>query len=96
MAMNPLIEVDGDRGRGQWYFVGPFNFHGRDEPASWVAARYDEEYVKVDGVWKFQVMRARARLNTDAMMSVVNAAKADATVPTVPVAAETAPVTGKS
>jgi hypothetical protein len=77
MVMNPVIEVDGDRARGQWYNIAPFNFYDRDEPATWVAARYDEEYVKVNGVWKFQELHVRARLNTGV-------------IPTVPAEAETA------
>ena len=53
LVMNPRIEVHGDRATGQWYLVEPNTTAGR-EMAVWGAGRYDEEYVRVDGQWKFQ------------------------------------------
>lgn len=62
MVMNPIIEVDGDRARGVWYFFGPFTFRRTNE-ARWVAARYEDDYVKVNGRWKYQHLRADLRMS---------------------------------
>ncbi len=53
MVMNPIIEVDGDTGTGTWYLFQPCTFADGDR-AVWGAARYDEEYVRAGGQWKFQ------------------------------------------
>ena len=50
MTMNPIIEVDGERARGTWYFFGPFTME-KDNQALWQACRYHEVYRKVDGQW---------------------------------------------
>ena len=56
MVMNPIIEVDGDRATGVWYLFQPCTFADGDR-AVWGAARYDEEYVRVGGQWKFQHLK---------------------------------------
>jgi hypothetical protein len=61
-VMNPIIEVSGDRAKGQWYFLGPFTMRKRNN-AVWLAARYEEDYVKVNGEWKFQHLRAIGRMS---------------------------------
>ncbi|MFT7687647.1 MAG: hypothetical protein ACI9FB_003004 [Candidatus Azotimanducaceae bacterium] len=53
MVQNPIIEIDGDRARGRWYFFGMFTFYDGDA-RRWQAARYHEEYVKQDEVWKIK------------------------------------------
>lgn len=58
MAMNPRIEVDGDRAEGTWYFLGPFTFRDGNQ-AKWQAARYNEVYAKKDGEWKIKDLRVR-------------------------------------
>ncbi|MCB1683417.1 MAG: nuclear transport factor 2 family protein [Pseudomonadales bacterium] len=58
MVMNPIIEVTGDRASGTWYFFGPFTFRQGNQ-AKWQAARYVDDYVKRDGVWKFQHLRVK-------------------------------------
>ena len=63
MVMNPIIKVDGDRAVGTWYFLGPFTF-GKTT-AKWQAVRYEDDYVKVNGEWKFQHLRAHVRMATD-------------------------------
>ncbi|HKA01246.1 MAG TPA: nuclear transport factor 2 family protein [Candidatus Solibacter sp.] len=60
-VMNPIIEVDGDRAKGQWYFLGPFTFR-KGNRQMWLAARYEEDYVKKNGEWKFQHLRAIGRM----------------------------------
>jgi SnoaL-like domain len=59
---NPRIEVSGDRAKGIWYLVGPFTFH-KDNEARWIACRYEDDYVKVNGEWKYQHLRAIIRVN---------------------------------
>ena len=61
-VMNPRIEVDGDRARGIWYFLGPFTFR-KGNRARWLAARYEDDYVKVKGEWKFLHLRAIGRMS---------------------------------
>jgi hypothetical protein len=60
MVMNPIIKVDGDRAKATWYFFGPFTF-GKTT-AKWQAVRYEDDYVKVDGEWKYQHLRAQIRM----------------------------------
>lgn len=50
---NPLIEVDGDRARGKWYLFEPCTFVDGTQ-AVWGGAYYEDEYVKVNGQWKFR------------------------------------------
>jgi hypothetical protein len=60
-VMNPIIQVDGDRATGSWYFFGPFTFR-KGNRAYWLAARYQDDYVKINGEWKFQHLRAIGRM----------------------------------
>jgi hypothetical protein len=60
-VFNPRIEVDGDRARGIWYFMGPFTFR-KTSQAVWLAARYEEDYVKLGGAWRFKHLRAIGRM----------------------------------
>ena len=60
-VMNPIIEVDGDRAKGTWYFLGPFTFR-KGNRAMWLGARYEEDYVRIGGEWKFQHLRAISRM----------------------------------
>jgi hypothetical protein len=53
MVLNPIIEVSGDRATGVWYLFQPCTY-ADGERAVWGSARYDEEYVRVNGEWKFQ------------------------------------------
>ncbi len=55
-VLNRLIEVDGDRARGQWYLFQPCTF-ARTGSAIWMAGRYADDYVRVDGLWLFETMR---------------------------------------
>jgi ketosteroid isomerase-like protein len=54
-VMNPIIDVQGDTGHGQWYLFQPCTRADRNQ-AVWLAARYEETYVRVAGEWKFQRM----------------------------------------
>lgn len=48
---NPIIEVDGDTGKGTWYLLQAATFINGNR-AVWGSGRYDEEYARVDGEWK--------------------------------------------
>jgi hypothetical protein len=61
-VMNPVIEVDGDQAKGAWYFMGPFTFR-KGNRAVWLAAHYDDDYVKINGEWKFKHLRAIGRMS---------------------------------
>lgn len=58
MVMNPVIEVEGDTAKGTWYFLGPFTMTEGNQ-AKWQAARYHEDYVKVNGEWKIAHLRVK-------------------------------------
>ena len=54
-SLNPLIEVHGDRAVGKWYFFRPHTTH--ENVARWAGGYYDDEYVRDEGVWKFESIR---------------------------------------
>ncbi len=56
MVMNPIIEVDGDRAKGIWYLFQACTYAEGDQ-AVWGSARYDEEYVRLEGEWKFRNLK---------------------------------------
>ena len=53
MVLNPIIEVNGDTAKGTWYLFQTCTFAEGDR-AIWGSARYDEEYVRVNGKWMFK------------------------------------------
>ncbi len=55
-VMNPIIEVKGEQATGSWYLFQPATLAEGDQ-AVWLAARYEEDYVKVGGEWKFKHLR---------------------------------------
>jgi SnoaL-like domain len=58
MVCNPIIEVDGNRATGKWYVDVPCTLRGAERPA-WLQARYEEEYVKEAGEWKWKSITTR-------------------------------------
>ena len=56
MVLNPIIRVDGDTATGTWYLLQACTYADGDR-AVWGSARYDEEYVRVNGEWKFQNLK---------------------------------------
>ena len=55
-VMNPIIEVEGEQAKGQWYLFQPATLSEGNQ-AVWLAARYEEEYVKVGSEWKFKRLK---------------------------------------
>jgi hypothetical protein len=60
-VFNPRITVKGTEAHGSWYFLGPFTFR-KDTRQVWIAARYEDDYIKVDGTWKFKHLHAFNRM----------------------------------
>lgn len=58
MVMNPIIDVNGPTATGIWTFFGPFTFYENNQ-AMWQAARYREDYEKIDGSWKIKHLRVK-------------------------------------
>ena len=58
MVANPIIDIDGDTATGRWYVDVPCTLRAPDR-AAWLQAKYDEEYVKVGGAWKWKSITAR-------------------------------------
>ena len=52
-VMNPIIEVNGDTATGTWYLFQACTF-AKGNQAVWGAAKYEEQYTKVNGEWKFR------------------------------------------
>lgn len=50
LAHNGTAEVDGDTGRGCWY-ISEHAF--QDGTGALMLGRYDDEYVRIDGAWRF-------------------------------------------
>lgn len=55
-VINPIIEVQGNEATGIWNLIQMCTFVEGNR-AIWGSARYDEEYVKVDGKWRFKKLK---------------------------------------
>ena len=62
--MNPIIEINGDRATGVWYIMGPWTYTEKNDE-KWLALRYDDDYVKLNGEWKYQHLRLALRMVAD-------------------------------
>ena len=51
-SFNPIVEVEGDKGTGKWYFFRPHNTH--ENVARWAGGYYNDVYVRDGGRWKFK------------------------------------------
>ena len=55
LAMNGIVEVDGDRATGTWRILMPCTIvDGGKKTSRWLLGDYVEEYVRRDGVWLFK------------------------------------------
>jgi SnoaL-like domain len=61
-ALNPIIEVNGDRATAGWYLFCPYTSR-KDNAARWIAGRYEDDHVKVNGEWKYKRLRAIIRMH---------------------------------
>ena len=58
LVLNPIITVNGDKANGKWWLIMPCttNTDGTKE-AKWLAAEYDDDYIKKDGKWFFKHLK---------------------------------------
>ncbi|MEM7744005.1 MAG: nuclear transport factor 2 family protein [Pseudomonadota bacterium] len=55
LAMNFVIDVDGETAKGRWRMLMPCTMMEHGEKISrWILGDYDEEYVRKDGKWLFR------------------------------------------
>jgi hypothetical protein len=67
LVMNPIIDITGPgQATGKWRLIMPATVRLDDgsSEARWLVNSYDERYVTVDGVWKFQVMNVHINFYT--------------------------------
>ncbi len=50
----PVIKAEGNKASGHWMF---YRFVPEPSPRRWVQGRYDCEYVKENGRWKFSLVK---------------------------------------
>ncbi len=62
-GLNPEIEVNGDHATGRWYLFMPC-IVGDGNRAMWRAGIDDEEYVRVNGEWKYKSKSSTVLFNT--------------------------------
>lgn len=63
MAFNPVIDIDGDSATGKWFSI--IILASNDGRVEWGHSRYFDEYVRIDGEWKFQYTRVERRHTVD-------------------------------
>ena len=74
---NELIEIgEPPVNCGRWNFLGPFTFR-KGNRQIWLAAFYEDDFVKDDGVWKFQHFRALVRMTAPYEEGWASQAKVD-------------------
>ena len=57
MVHNPVIKIDGNNATGEWYFDVPAIYRQTNKSV-WIMGKYEEKYIKEDGVWKFLFVKA--------------------------------------
>ena len=63
--LTPLIELDGDKAKGTWYLFALFTVTYPEGPVGgWAQGKYENDYVKEDGKWKFKHLRFKFTLQT--------------------------------
>ena len=53
----PVVSVEGNKAKGHWMF---YRFLAGPSKKQWIQGRYDCEYVKENGAWKFSRMKFTA------------------------------------
>ena len=52
----PVIQVDGEQAKGHWLMYIFISEAGTGNAKRWISGRYDCEYMKMDGRWKFKTL----------------------------------------
>jgi ketosteroid isomerase-like protein len=52
----PVVSVEGDKAKGHWMF---YRFLAGSSQKQWIQGRYDCEYVKENGEWKFSLLKMK-------------------------------------
>jgi hypothetical protein len=56
--LNPIVTVEGEKAKGTWYLFCPATvLNPEGNQAVWIQGRYNNEFVKIDGKWKFSLLR---------------------------------------
>ena len=55
-VLNPIITVKGNEAHGSWYLFMPATVREGNQ-AVWNAGRYEDDYVKVNGEWRFKQLK---------------------------------------
>jgi hypothetical protein len=53
-TVQPVISLNGDKAKGYWMF---YRLFPKPRPDTWVQGRYDCEYKKENGKWKFSTLQ---------------------------------------
>lgn len=70
LAMNFIIDVDGDNATGQWRILMPCTMMEDGEQVSrWILGDYIEEYVRRDGQWLFAKIDFLVNFNVPSLES---------------------------
>jgi hypothetical protein len=56
-AVMPVITVNGDKAKGEWLVYILISSPEAGNASKWIQGKYENEYAKVDGKWKFSVLR---------------------------------------
>ncbi len=70
LAMNFIIDVDGDQASGQWRILMPCTMMEDGKQVSrWILGDYEERYVRRDGVWLFEKIDFLVNFNVPSLES---------------------------
>ena len=70
LAMNFVIDVDGDEATGTWRILMPCTMmEDGEKVARWILGDYDEQYVRKDGEWLFRKIDFVVNFNVPALDS---------------------------
>ena len=70
LAMNAVIDVDGDQAIGKWRMLMPCTMMEEGRTVSrWILGDYVEEYVRVDGRWLFAKIDFLVNFNVPSLES---------------------------
>lgn len=61
-VVHPIITVDGDKAKGNWLLYMMYAHPQTWQSLFWYQLIYDADYIRVDGKWKFAVLKVRFRL----------------------------------